>query len=312
MTPIDRLAPEPTAGRTAARSTDGTKLMSRRSRTGPTKAPLTQAEMDRFRRNAPAALRRRGREFFLEHAFAVVEWVLIGGVPIVGLVAWGWSALEMLAFLLIGAWTSFVCDLLRCVALYPHVVRRLQIENDDTHVWAVVSALRRNSKVLPTQAPIVPGGVPLAFAADVVLGGLGTAGAVALMVKAQPDLAERLWMHRPFVYGVFGLAGSQLARLAWEIAMHGVGRARDQEPRLAVGARGLLLFLLIFALLSGREFAESDVSGIRVAMVAVNASIVALAILAGVGLVLMRRDAKWLERRLRDDRAGFGERASDG
>ena len=113
------------------------------------------------------------------------------------------------------------------------------------------------------------------------------------------------------MYGVFGLAAAQLARLAWEIATHGLGRARDQAPRIAAGARGALLFLLVFVVLAGREFAESDLEGIRVAMVVVNASIAWLAILAGVGLLLMHRQAKWLEGRLRNE-GGVGERSSEG
>jgi hypothetical protein len=79
----------------------------------PTHNVVPADDLARFHRNAPAALARRGRGYVAESLLGSFEMVALGSTPIVGLVWFGWSAAEQLAFLLIGAWVGITCDLAR-------------------------------------------------------------------------------------------------------------------------------------------------------------------------------------------------------
>ena len=69
--------------------------------------PITPADLDRFHRNAPAALARRGRGYITESVLNGAQTILVGGVPIVGLLYWGWSGMDMLLFLIVTMLNTF-------------------------------------------------------------------------------------------------------------------------------------------------------------------------------------------------------------
>jgi hypothetical protein len=84
--------------------------MAARNEGKPERTPITAADRERFHRNAPAALVRRGPAFVGETFAEAFETLLIGGVPIVGMLRFGWSADQLLLFLLIGTWTAILLD----------------------------------------------------------------------------------------------------------------------------------------------------------------------------------------------------------
>lgn len=93
--------------------------------------PITAADMARFHKNAPAALARRGSGFVAEELGRALSLFLTGLIPILGLVYFGWSASEMLVFLLIGSWFGILCDIARFFALPAQVKRFGDVFYDD-------------------------------------------------------------------------------------------------------------------------------------------------------------------------------------
>ena len=85
--------------------------------------PITAADLARFRKNAPAALARRGSGFIAESVGSALALLLTGLIPIVGLMRFGWSASEMLVFLIVGLWIGIACDIVKFFVLPAQVKR---------------------------------------------------------------------------------------------------------------------------------------------------------------------------------------------
>ena len=74
---------------------------------------LSSEDMARFHRNAPAALARRSGTQLAESLVGSLELVVMGATPIVGMLWFGWSATQLLVFLIAGMWVGIFCDLAR-------------------------------------------------------------------------------------------------------------------------------------------------------------------------------------------------------
>lgn len=266
------------------------------------RTPITPADMDRFHRNAPAALSRRGVAFVGETIAEAFETLLIGGVPLIGMLQFGWSADQLLLFLLIGTWTAILLDFAKYFLLSAAVERFAAAKFDDWHVWVVVESLRAGKTDAPQphlQAKYEPA---LGVFADLVCGGVGTV-MIVLAIVTGPGLGVRELLADPTVkWSLAALVGYQLLLTGWEIARQRF-TPHDGETPVYLGMRGLGLFLLMFVVVLFRESAGNSGGISRGVMLTVNGLIVAWAIASVVGLLWLRGETRWLRKYLAERRA---------
>jgi hypothetical protein len=260
---------------------------------------LSAEDMDRFHRNAAAAVRRRGGGFVLESLASTFELVVMGGAPIVGLVWFDWSPAQLLVFLLVGMWVGIACDWAR-LALAGRGVREFaQTHYDDWHVWVVVEALRSGRTTAPRSHLAARHEPGAGVFVDIVAGGVGTA-VIAAMVGATgfKDQAGGLFQDGSFLISLASFVAYQALSAYWEIARHrasGCAGPVGAQP----GVRGIGLFLLMFVvLMAGDPETRGGVDARRV-MLAVNGAIVVIGLLNSAALLWLRRETVWLRNYLR-------------
>jgi hypothetical protein len=265
--------------------------------------PISDADMGRFRRHAPAALARRGAGFAGEELGRVASLLLTGLIPIIGLLVFDWSASEMLVFLLIGSWLGIGCDLAKVLLLPAEVRRRGELYYNDWQVWVVVHALRRGldqAAKSHLQAKYEPAkGVLI----DLVCGGLGTALICVALVEAGFDFRGELWENRWVLKSAALLAIYEVAKTVWEIVRHKRGGESAGEVRVAVGLRGLALFLLLPIVVMMIDALGENGAAARGVMLAVHAAILVFAGFSVAGFFWMQADTNWLRQYLRDPEA---------
>lgn len=262
-------------------------------------AAITSEDMSRFHRNAPAALARRGGGFLGEQLASAFELFLAGLAPIVGMLVYGWSANQLLVFLLVGAWTAIILDIAKLVLLYEAVKRFGAAHYEDWHVWVVANALRagRNEAVQShLEAKYQP---EIGVFIDLVCGGIGT---VFILIAASGESLSGfrdLFGDRTLLYGVACLVGYQFLVAAWEIARR--MRSKDHgELKVALGMRGLGLFVLMFVVVMIRE-SSGELGTVALAvMLAVNAALIVMALFNALGQLWVRGETRWLREYLRE------------
>lgn len=285
--------------------------------------PLTQEDYDRFHRNAPAALARRGWSGLMEQTSAALQTICFGALPITGLVWLGWSATEMLLFLLVGLWIGIVCDAAKVLALRRRAESFVAAKYDDWHVWVVVSALRKGQKNAPEQhlrAAWDPmGGVFIDFA----MGGVSTV-VIVIMLTVEAGLGWDALETPGVMLGVVAFALLRVASTVWEILHHRatdrereispallteeqrVKRAQSDRPvKAAVGLRGVGLFLLMFLTVyltdSGQDL---DVDVAWMTMIVVNGAVVLYGAMSLLTWPLLIRETRWLRQYLQGRQQG--------
>ncbi len=266
-------------------------------------APITAADMARFHRNAPAALERRGAGFVGEELGRALALLLTGLIPIIGLTCFGWSASELLVFLLIGSWIAIACDIAKFLLLPAQVKRFGEVYYDDWHVWVVVSALRKGLDKAPKSHLRAKYEPAMGVLVDLVCGGLGTALICVALAESGFDFRSELWQNRGLLKGVALLAVYETAMTVWEIARHKLGGEAAGEVKVAVGMRGLGLFLLLFVVVMIHDALGENGAVARGVMLAVNGAILLLACFNGLGFLWLRADTNWLRTHLRDQGA---------
>lgn len=231
------------------------------------------------------------------------ETLLIGGTPIVGMIWFGWSADQLLLFLLIGTWTAILLDIVKYISLAGAVERFAAAKMDDWHVWVVAGALRKGEREAPAEHLRVRHQPAMAVFVDLVCGGVGTLFILIAIASGPGQGLREMLAERSVQWSLAGLVGYQLLLTAWEIV-----RCRRSpgtcETKSALGMRGLGLFLLMFLVVMLRESAGETGEISRGVMLTVNGLIVALAIFNVVGLLWLRGETRWLreyldERRVR-------------
>jgi hypothetical protein len=265
------------------------------------RTPITAADMERFHRNAPAALARRGPAFVGETFAEAFETLLIGGTPIVGMIWFGWSADQLLLFLLIGTWTAILFDFVKYFSLAGAVERFAAAKFDDWHVWVVVGALRKGEREAPAEHLRVKHEPAMGVLVDLACGGVGTLFILLALAEGHGLHVREMLAERSVQWSLAGLIGYQLLLAAWEIA-----RCRRLpgtcETKVALGMRGLGLFLLMFLVVMLRESAGEGGEISRGVMLTVNGLIVALALFNVVGLLWLRGETRWLRNYLEERR----------
>ncbi|TWT77205.1 hypothetical protein Pla123a_18600 [Posidoniimonas polymericola] len=285
-----------------------------RSKKSEQKIPLTQADLERFHANAAAALARRGGAYMWEEVTGGLQTVLAGAVPLVGLGWWGWSAVEMMVFLLVGAWVGILCDAAKVLLLRERAEAFAATMYDDWHVWVVVDALRNGSHAAhPShlRAKWDPlGGVFVDFA----MGGISTLLIVMTLIhEAGLDLAT---LESPGLLAcLLGYALLRVADTVWEI-LHHRAADRNRQPRgehatvrpdsdrpvrAVVGLRGVGLFLLVFLVVILTD-EKTDLHGdvTWMCMAVLNALVIVVGGLNFTGPIWLGPETRWLRRYLAD------------
>jgi hypothetical protein len=269
-------------------------------------APITAEDLSRFHRNAPAALARRGGNFVGEQLGAAFETLITGLVPIIGMLAYGWSANQLLVFLLVSAWTAIVLDVLKLALLYEGVKRFGATHYDDWHVWVVAQALREG-KTEAVRSHLKAKYQPeMGVVVDLLFGGVATVAILAAASNESWSGLRGLFDDRSVLYGLAILVGYQVVFAAWEIIRRVVAKDAG-EVKVAVGMRGVGLFLLMFLVVMIRESAGDNGAVARGAMLTVNGLIVALAFFNAVGQAWLRSETRWLRDYLRNGPAHSAE-----
>jgi hypothetical protein len=267
-------------------------------------APLTSDDLARFRRNAPAALARRGTGFVAAELGRILGLALAGLIPIAGFFYFRWSASEMLVFLLVGAWLGILCDAVKFFMLPSQVQRFGDAYYDDWHVWVVANALRRGEDVASghtapkshLHAKYQPA---LGVFVDFVVGGIATALICVALAEVDFNFRTELWENAGLWKWLALLAAYDVALTVWEITRHKLNGNIAGRVKVAVGMRGLGLFLLLFVVVMIHDALGANGSVARGVIVFVNAAILATAAFNALGLFWMRTETNWLRDYLR-------------
>jgi hypothetical protein len=216
------------------------------------------------------------------------------------MLVYSWSASELLVFLVVGSWIGIACDLVKYLALPAHVRRGGETYYDDWHVWVVASALRRGEETAPRSHLAAKYEPALGVLVDFVCGGIGTALICVALAEKGFSFRTELWENSGLLKSLAILAAYEVAMTAWEIARHKLGGDASGEVKVALGMRGLGLFLLLFVVVMIREALGDDGAMARGVMLAVNAAIVLAACFNAIGFFWVRGEANWLQEYLRD------------
>lgn len=262
-------------------------------------APITADDMARFRRNAPAALARRGAAFVGESLGNALSLLLTGLIPIVGMLYFQWSASEMLVFLIVGAWIGIVCDVAKFLLLPAQVKRFGDVYYDDWHVWVVANALRRGLDQAPKSHLAARYEPALGVFVDFVCGGIGTALLRVALAEGGFNFRSDFWQNPALLKGLALLAIYEAAMTIWEMVSHKVRGDAAGELSVALGMRGLGLFLLLFLVVMIHDALGDNGAVARNAMLAVNAAILLAAAFNLVGIFWLRAETNWLSDYLR-------------
>jgi hypothetical protein len=264
---------------------------------------LTSGDMTRFYRNAPNALARRSGGAIGQSLLGSLELAVMGAVPIVGLLWYGWSATQQLVFLVVSLWVGILCDFAR-LALVRQAVKAYADEHyDDWHVWVVVEALRSGRNTAPRshiQAKHQAGDGVLV---DLAAGGFSTALIAAALFVSSEDRVFVTTFDRPFVISLAAMAAYQAINAAWEIVRVRRAGMKAGGVSAAPGARGVALFLLMFVTMTlGDPDGAGGVAAQRV-MLAVNGVIAAVGVLNAAAWLWLGSETRWLARYVREHRA---------
>ena len=275
------------------------------SRETATDVPITDADMRRFHRLAPVVLGRAGPAYFREEFGRTFSLLLVGGIPLFGLVFMDWSAVEWLLFLLASAWVGILCDAAKVYLLRSQIQRAGDVALEDNFVWTIVDSVRAGKRVAPRdhlRAKYQPG---LGVFVDFVFGGFGTLIVVMLLPYSPGDV---FGTNRALRVSLLGFLGYRVLFTAWEILVHRGESADGGRVKAIPGLRGTGLFLLAFLVVAlyGDESEASTVgeSGAWWVMLVVNSLAIVFAILNAWGVRMVQDNARWLRRYVESKAAG--------
>lgn len=278
--------------------------------------------MARFHRLAPQVLRRRDRAFLLRELAFVLQFVLIGAVPIVGTALFGWEALTWLAYVVIGAWLGIFTDVLTVTLLGEPLRRHLRHRADSRFVGLVCAALRSGRTTIPRLGDGADHRPGIGLFFDLVFGAVSTL-LIYVALKTELGVDWGALTSRSF----FGLSLAafvlcQIGFAAWQIAgrrladderhvgessareAHGGvtasrrGRGHEIPVKVYPGARGAGLFMLMFVVLISADTIAKPQRALPAALYVVNGFVVLFGLLGSFGMVSILRENRWLARYL--------------
>ncbi len=261
--------------------------------------PISAAHRERFERCAPAALMRR--KAVGTQIGQSMELVLMGSVPIVGMLRFDWSAGELLIFLLVGTWVKILCDFLRVLMIRGQVEKLAEASYDDWHVWTMVDALRTGQTKVPKshiEAKFAPWpGILI----DFVFGGTATLIICIAVAQADSAFGSPALESSGVMWSLLTLNAYQVLLTLVEILRHRIGN-ESSGVVASPGVREIGLFLLMFFVVF---VSQSEVASSRVAqaiMLSVNGFFIAFGLFGVGALVAFRGETIWLENYLRETR----------
>lgn len=254
----------------------------------------------RFHALADTTLRRSNRAYFADEIGRSFSWILMGAIPIVGLLYFKWSAREWLIYLLVGAWTGVLLDIFKLYFLYGQIMKSANAAYEDNFVWTIVDAMRQGEDMAPHDHLRARYQPKMGILVDIVFGAVGTVMTIGLFpedVFAAFEISTLFW-------SVIGMVAYRVAFTAWEIIEQRASETEDRTVRVAVGLRGVGLFLLGFlvAMIVGDETHPRS-SGDQTAwwaMLIVNALAIVVSLLNIWGMYMIRGNARWLRTYLAD------------
>ena len=255
---------------------------------------LQRRDEERFLRNAQLAVRHRGARFQLDLWRCSVEYILLGGIPLVGILHYGWSAAEPLAFLMIGLWTSIASDWLRYGALFRAVEAEAKLCNDITYALDVAAVIRRGEKQSYRAGRKAKYDPAAGMIIDTAAGAIATAVVCIAVTRSNPELLESLFAERSFVLGVAGMVAYQWLFTIWEIVNHRYFATSEHLVRVHAGLRGIGLFLLAVLVIMTSDLASEGALSAEIVMQIVNGCFTLFGLCIAASALMLRREVAWL------------------
>ena len=255
---------------------------------------ITPADMERFHRNAPMALKRRAGTYAFDELGNGLRSLFLGGVPLVGMLWFDWSARQLLMFLLIGTWVAILCDFAKLWFLEKQIQQWAAASYDNWHVWTIVAALRAGKTTAPKSHLRAKYEPWMGAFVDLLLGGIGTVLLLVMLSEAGEKLDGTLLADRGVRFSLISLIAYQVLFTVWEIFSHKREKS-ERQVKVAVGMRGIGLFLLLFLVVMTTDGQAKENSSSRIAMLLVNGGIVLLGIGTMIGPLFLCGETKWLK-----------------
>lgn len=257
--------------------------------------PITRAHMERFHGLAESVLARTDSAAAIEELGRSLSWFVAGAIPLFGLAMLDWSPQEWLLFVLAGAWIGIACDCAKLHYLRAPILETAERAYDDNFVWTIVDALRSGEHAAPMEHLRGRYNPRAGVLIDLGFGGIGT----LLVVLLLPYSLGELWSSSPALrWSVLSFALYRLLFAAWEIVAHRTEGTAPRSVRVAIGLRGVGLFLLAFLTAMVFDVDQNGTSlpeqGGRWMMGLVNLLAVAAAAGNVWGVAMTRANARWL------------------
>ena len=254
--------------------------------------PIDAAMRQRFAECAPAALARRTRARLFAQAASMLQWLLIGGIGLVGIYVWQWSAMTLLLVWLAGIGVGIVSDACKWLFMRARLIRQMDRFSDDQFVWAMVMAMKKSELRIREDAlhRHRPG---LGLALDLIFGTIATVLFAAWFRHQGIDVIALVRDDVALQRALIAVAATPLIGLASGLAT--LAQSAEAEIDYQAGGRGVGLFFVIFAFMF---FSDAGGDAVRALVVFINAAAVVVAALAGLGLWIMARERDWLARHL--------------
>ena len=252
---------------------------------------INAAMRRRFQECAPGALARRSPARLLAQLLAMLQWLLIGGIGLLGVFVWQWSSVTLLLVWLAGIAVGIVADLAKWLFARRRLIRQLETFSDDQFTWHMVAAMQHDEQRLREEATHVHRpGVGIAF--DLGFGALATLlfalwfrhEGIDVLATIRTDVALQRALLAMVAAPLIGLLSTLIT----------LGTSRGGEIDYQAGGRGLGLLFVIFALMFFGDMKD----GVGKLVVFINGATIAVGLLALFGLWLMWRERDWLAKHL--------------
>lgn len=254
------------------------------------------AEMrQRFERCAPAALARRSPAYLGATAIKSLQWVLLGALGLAGAFVWRWPPFDFVLLLLVACVAGMLADTLRWLLARKELVAQAERHNDDMFVWALVGALRHGqTQVDAGQHARYRAGVGVLL--DWILGVAALVILARVFLDVWPQFTAYLRAAKTLqlallVALLLPLAAGLVSLWSWRSA-----DAHGATLEFGAGARGAFLLALAVVVLVLRN----STGGLFKLVVFLNAATLLLGLVAALGGIVLRNEADWLRRHLRE------------
>ena len=263
-----------------------------------------------FKRNAPAALARRNNAYLSSVAVNVAQWLLIGGLGLLGLYQWQWTAIEMLLVFVAGIVASIVADGLKWLFARRQMLAEYQKMENDRLVWAMLDADAKQASEIPADRlePRFPG---RALLLDFVLGTLGLWLLSAQLPASGLDAGTWSGLTSEVQLALLVVLSAPVLSMLTAAFAHKRAEGGYDDLEFRAGGRGIGLILLAAAL---AFFGEGEEAA-RGVMLFVNWTTVIAGVMSIAGVAIMLGERNRLRRLLSvgvDTTTEPSQRAADG